>query len=468
MDNRIILFIGLLFFVNSASAMITEGGCSGSIILTGSTCQATGFRLSDVQTYVIIKVIDTSEDENSVMVSISAFWDNSSQYPYFGLINQVINKNEWFTYTNPDDVNDFVQLSPYVIFTFGDGSFAQFHVNYQQTSYVKTTGSDSFNGNKLSTAWLTVIKSQSTILTGEDVIVQTGTYDGFNTGGGGYNGQGLSNAPIIFIGDGTYPVINPTSAQTIRFASAPKYINISGFKIQNTGENYYNYGVCWCDSTLGQTSNDINIYNNNFSVSSSYGVVVLGSLSKENNHHIFNNTFYGANGFEGSSSSDNSNYIYNNYFFVSNSQVEANTNWYPSLNFIGNYYSQYIGIDVNGDKIGDTPMETGTNDDNYPLMDRESGYALNNHGTPLSNASVYQSGATYRNTTTDLNGHYNLSTIGRNTVLLIGNKTNFFEGNITTIFDNLFANITLNPYDTRLSRGDRLPRTTSRLVRETE
>ena len=51
-------------------------------------------------------------------------------------------------------------------------------------------------------------------------------------------------------------------------------------------------------------------------------------------------------------------------------------------NYLGNYWSDYIGNDINGDGIGDTPYIIGWDKDNYPLMEWFENYIV---VTPVPN-----------------------------------------------------------------------------------
>jgi len=93
----------------------------------------------------------------------------------------------------------------------------------------------------------------------------------------------------------------------------------------------------------------------------------------------------------------NSNTIYLNNFIDNVDQVESyySTNIWNSIipitytyngkhftNYLGNYWSDYIGNDENGDGIGDTPYSIDGDKDNYPLMERFENYIVT---TPAPN-----------------------------------------------------------------------------------
>ncbi len=433
MDSFRIIALALILFsiaVIHGSAMVTSGACSGEVISYYDLCTAPGFQLSDTKSNVTFDLIDVDDNPPAqAWIKISAFWDNVGVYGYdeSNLVTGVV-----YRYSNPSDSNDFVEFTLNSIWKSDELPYIEFgDINYQQTFYVSTGGSDLNNGNVPSNSWATIDKAVDTIRDGVDVIVSSGNYDGYHTF---INWNGLSNAPIIFKGDGSYPVWGASSWGDLNIW-AGQYFNFSGFTFppQNTGEIEFG-----CNGVVGH----INIYDNyitNNKVYPYYGAINYYSCNAGlSDIHIFNNTFNGDYIFYINGGSQSANTFNNNFVNSTDYGVFSNAAW----NIDGNYWIGYTGIDINGDKIGDTPMETGVNDDAYPKMDRESGYVKYSNGTAVDGATVSQIGATYRNTTSDASGYYALSTIGRDTITLFAQKNSSF-GNATVTYDSSNANITI-------------------------
>jgi len=162
-------------------------------------------------------------------------------------------------------------------------------------------------------------------------------------------------------------------------------VHLEGFMIQHSGAEEQNAGIVVNGNNctivkntiydnfqgiiLKQSTENIQIIDNKISDNGWNGISLNPGCK---NIKIFENTiddnFYAGIGITDSSN----NYIYHNNFKSNRHQAydDAANIWddgYPSG---GNYWSDYIGSDDDGDGIGDSPYEIldGINTDQYPLM----------------------------------------------------------------------------------------------------
>jgi hypothetical protein len=430
--TALIVFIGLVIAsltIIPASAMVTQGYCTDAEVYLGGSCTIIGLLESGDRNSSVFKVedIDLNPPYQAEM-KISGWWDNLGVFGY----DEIISAGNTYTYTNPSDSNDFIQFQVTSIFGGGDNPFVELgDVNYQQTFYVSTGGSDSNNGNVPGNSWLTMTKAMSSVYDGVDVIVSSGTYVG-----GVIDYTGVLDSPIIFKSN-DHATITENIAETYKSpfqtTSNKDYIEISGFNI--TVSSGTAFGVRYMAS--GTNTYGWRIYNNDFYNYQAIPNINIGNTINIIDYQIYGNTIHTGDGvFIQSLNTCTSGNIYNNTFL--SGSISTVTNCLPYSGTIGNYYYNYAGIDENGDKIGDTSH----NGDLYPKMDRESGYVKNAYGIPVDNATVTQISATYRNTTSDANGYYALSTIGRDTVTLYAIKDAVY-GNATVNYDAVNANITI-------------------------
>ena len=455
MDSRKIIFLLLLCstFIYPVDARITAGGCSDTVIGSGATCTETGFRdegSGNNQTVWKVQDIDCSTPPYQAWIKVTPFWDSLGTF--LGEDTTMEAGDVW-RYTNPDDSGDYVEFELNAFTSCSEPySIQSGDVHYQQTSHVKTTGNDSNSGNRSSDAWLTINKAFTTLTAGEDAIIYTGTYkETFPTC---YSPTGLSNAPIIVKGDGNYPTIQNTTTtyaagstlNALLWLHEADYFTITGFNMinQRTGVTYGN-AILGCESgSTVDNSTDVEISDIIFNTTSNslYFYSPATTYTTRSGYNITNNIFENNGAYMIQPPSTN-NYIYNNVFEVGGSSFS--NGWYPNKTTTGNYWHAYTGIDGNGDSIGDTPMETGANDDEYPQMDRESGYVNSTNGSAIANVTVNQTGATYRNTTTNATGYWALSTIGRDTVAFNFSKSGFISNYLTAVgYGTSNNNITLN------------------------
>ena len=224
-------------------------------------------------------------------------------------------------------------------------------------------------------------------------------------------------------------------------------------------------GVCL--GVGGDPSNENTVINNTVRLNER-GILINGSSGNMIKGNSISDSMYGIVFFYGSSG----NRVINNYVstctygvyhhsdvgpneiylnnYVGNTITARGSDRYSSLqplgysykqdeytSYLGNYWDDYLGIDANGDGVGDTPYTINSDSDNYPLMEPFENYILlEDTGTvtgrvtdastgegiagatveaeeppvPLSikeEASPAQAGTTY-STTTDANGDYTL------------------------------------------------------------
>src|SRR5659263_16149 len=277
-----------------------------------------------------------------------------------------------------------------------------------------------------------------------------------------YNGSYTDNVDVnrqvTLQGEGA-DVVNVTAALASGhvFNVTVSYVNISGFKV--TGATGFNNAGIY----LGSGVDHANISDNN--ASNNYYAIYLNSSS--NNNTLTNNTanlnIYGI--FLNSASNNNTltnntansnsnrgiylssasnNTIYNNYFNNTNNAWDDGSNvWNTTItsgtNIIGgswlggNYWSNYIGEDTDGDRLGDTltPYNSSGNiaygGDYFPLMTADttapSITIISPVNTTYIHTSIVLNVTTNQtaNVTYSLNGAANLSlynlTTGGNTTI---------------------------------------------------
>lgn len=276
---------------------------------------------------------------------------------------------------------------------------------------------------------------------GSTIFVRNGTY----------HENVVVNKTVSLIGESREDTIVDCLRVGSVFVVIANNVSISNFTVRNSGLNEYDSGIRlepssdnvishnrMTGNTIGISlfsssntiisdndvssnglhaiyiySSDTNTISSNYVSSRNYGI----SLYSSNNHMISNNivysdTYVGVNLYSSDTNVFMGNTILNNNFtgivFYSNNNTFYHNNFINSTNpfFIqssenfwddgneGNYWSDYIGQDLNKDGIGDTPyLIDETNQDNHPLVGTFSSFIATLKGEPyqiatLSNATI--------------------------------------------------------------------------------
>jgi len=257
--------------------------------------------------------------------------------------------------------------------------------------------------------------------------------DAVSTGGtiyvhsGTYNENVLVNKTVDLIGeDRDYTIIDGGSIGDVLYVSS-EGVNISGFTITNSGDSGSNAGIY-------MHSNQSIIYGNNIS-NNNYGIYLSGSSY---------------------------NIIYNNFISNTNNAYDDGSNTWNDTVY-GNYWSDYTGVDSNGDGIGDIPYDIsgGDNNDYYPLVNQSDNYFTLSITAPSSvnegkkftvtiknllNEAIQDANVTFdikteiKTEITASNGQVNFSApnVGSNTVYTITViKTGYYGDSTTIIVKNI-------------------------------
>jgi len=235
---------------------------------------------------------------------------------------------------------------------------------------------------------------------GYRIFVRTGTYqENIVIGTDGIVLHGESNEDTVIDGN--------NKGDTISIGC--NYLNISGFTIRNSGNNYAGIKLF---GASGNQIQDNNIMGNSNGVSienHSHGNNIVSNIIRENilngvvikdissGNTIFDNSILGTTGngiaiynvsrgniITWNTISDNMvgincTGVSDGNLFYHNSMIENNLNAFDTSDNSwddgeeGNYWNDYTGIDSDGDGIGDTPylISGGDNQDRFPLMNQQ-------------------------------------------------------------------------------------------------
>jgi len=208
--------------------------------------------------------------------------------------------------------------------------------------------------------------------------------DTIKVANGNYFEHIVINKTVSLVGESRYStVIRGGGSGTVVYVLANN-VNITGFTITE-GEIgiktdwRYSQNIKIIRSIIDNNAGGIQLYevynstiaDNQISNNNNWGMLLINNFPRFSNNTIINNTIW-CNGYGIWIDNSGGNIVYHNIFTDNVQQVLiewGNNTWDDSYPSGGNYWSDYTGVDANGDGIGDIPYVIDENNtDRYPLM----------------------------------------------------------------------------------------------------